>query len=65
MADTNVDRVIVFRDKGGGWSWRAKARNGEIVSTGESHTRVEDATRAARGVFGQEITMELQRGDER
>lgn len=31
--------------------WHAKAANGEIVAQGESHTRREDAVRAAEDVF--------------
>ena len=30
----------------GQWRWRVKAGNGEIVATGEGHTRKEDARRA-------------------
>lgn len=32
------------------WRWRLKADNGEIIATGESHTRREDAERAFRTV---------------
>lgn len=62
MADTNVDHVEVYRDvTASRWRWRAVAGNGEIVSQGESHTRKEDAVRAARGVFGRDtlITLEV------
>jgi uncharacterized protein YegP (UPF0339 family) len=56
MADSNVHRVEVYRDvTESRWRWRAFARNGEIVSQGESHTREEDAARAARGVFGPDV----------
>jgi hypothetical protein len=34
-----------------GWRWRLKAGNGEIVATGEAHTREQDAERAARTQF--------------
>ena len=34
-----------------GFRWRLKAANGEIVATGEAHTRRRDARRAIRGVF--------------
>jgi uncharacterized protein YegP (UPF0339 family) len=48
---TNVKTLEYFEDSEGGWRWRAKAKNGEIVATGESHTRPADAKRAARDVF--------------
>ncbi len=48
---TNVVRVVVYRDMAEEWRWRAEAGNGEIVAEGESHTRPEDAERAARGVL--------------
>jgi uncharacterized protein YegP (UPF0339 family) len=34
-----------------GWRWRIKAANGEVVATGESHTRKEDAERALATVL--------------
>lgn len=43
-----VDRIEVFKDGGGSWRWRRVAPNNEIISSGESHTRREDAVRAAR-----------------
>jgi uncharacterized protein YegP (UPF0339 family) len=49
--ETNVDHVEVFQDTDKQWRWRAKAGNDEIVATGESHQRAEDAERAADGVF--------------
>ena len=51
MEGTNVDHVVVFRDEAGEWRWRAVAGNGEIVAHGESHTREDDAARAAGAVF--------------
>ncbi len=56
--ETNVDRIQIYEDDGGGFRWRALAGNGEIVSEGESHTRMEDAARAAKGVFGREMPVE-------
>jgi Uncharacterized conserved protein len=52
MADTNVDHIEVFQSEDDHmWRWRAKAANGEIVASGEGHSRAEDAERAANGVF--------------
>ena len=36
----------VYPDKAGGWRWRLKSANGEVVATGESYTRRADAYRA-------------------
>lgn len=58
---TNATHVEVYEDDAGQWRWRALAANNEIVASGESHTRPEDAERAARGVFGQEIAVVLTR----
>lgn len=55
MSETNVDHVLVFQDKADQWRFTAVAGNGEPVATGEAYTRPEDATRAARSVFGQEV----------
>lgn len=55
MADvgvSNVDHVLVYRDDAGEWRWSAVAANREIVAEGESHSRREDAVRAAQGVLG-------------
>lgn len=58
MTESNVHRVEIYRDvTESRWRWRAVARNGEIVSEGQSHTREEDAARAARGVFGDDIAI--------
>ncbi len=51
MSETNVVRVVLYRDTADEWRWRAEAGNGEIVAEGEGHTRPEDAARAARGVL--------------
>jgi uncharacterized protein YegP (UPF0339 family) len=48
--DTNVNEVEIYKADDG-WRWRAKAGNGEIVATGESHGTAADAQRAAMGVF--------------
>lgn len=50
MVESNVAHVIVYMSKDG-WRWRAQAGNNEIVAQGESHTRKEDAERAAASVF--------------
>lgn len=39
-------KVEFFEDDKGEWRWRVKAANGEIVATGEGHTREGDAVRA-------------------
>lgn len=52
---TNVDHVVIYRDSGEQFRWRAVAANGEIVSEGEAHTREADAVRAAHGVFGDAV----------
>lgn len=51
MPETNVDVIDIFPDDGGGWRWRGKSANGEIVATSESYTRHEDARRAAEATF--------------
>ncbi len=43
-------QVTYYRDEVGGWRWHLRGGNGEIVATGESHTRREDAERAFEGV---------------
>lgn len=40
-------RIETFQADDKSWRWRAVAANGEIVATGEGHTREADATRAA------------------
>jgi uncharacterized protein YegP (UPF0339 family) len=49
--ESNVVKLTFFRGEDGQWYWNGKAANGEIVATGEGHTRREDAVRAAQGVF--------------
>jgi uncharacterized protein YegP (UPF0339 family) len=34
-----------FKDEAGGWRFRIRAGNGEIVATSESYTRINDAHR--------------------
>lgn len=55
MPESNVDHIRVYQDQAGEWRWSAIAGNGEIVAQGESHTRREDAIRAARCVFGDQV----------
>lgn len=56
---SSIDHVIVYVDAEGGYRWRAVAGNNEIVATGESHTRPEDAARAARGVLGHDVDVRI------
>ena len=51
MKKTNVTKLEFYENEAGEWRWRAKAKNGEIVATGEAHTRKTDAKRAATAVF--------------
>ena len=46
------DYTEIFQDERGGWRWRRKAGNHEVIATSESYTRREDAERSARRVFG-------------
>lgn len=55
MTDTNVDHIRVYQDTAGEYRWSAVAANNEIVAEGESHTRPEDAIRAAHGILGDDI----------
>lgn len=48
---TDVDHIRVYQDQVGEWRWSAVAGNGEIVAEGESHTRREDARRAAEAAI--------------
>lgn len=43
-------RASVYRDQAGEYRWRLAGANGEIVATGEGHTRAADARRAYAGV---------------
>ena len=43
-------RFEVYEDVGKFWRWKLIAANGEIVAQGESHTRRNDAVRAACAV---------------
>jgi uncharacterized protein len=36
----------VYQDDDGGFSWRMRADNGEIVAEGESYARIEDCLHA-------------------
>lgn len=48
--ESNVVKTEVYR-AADGYRWRAIAKNGEIVCTGEAHDTRTDAGRAATGVF--------------
>ena len=37
--------IEIFKDDAGGWRYRVKAANGEILVTSESYTRKADARR--------------------
>ena len=41
-----MPEVEFYEDGESQWRWRVKAGNGEVVATGESHTRERDAVRA-------------------
>lgn len=41
-------KIEIYEDEAGGWRWRCVAANGELVASGEAHTRQVDAERAAR-----------------
>jgi uncharacterized protein YegP (UPF0339 family) len=62
--ESNVDHVVVYQDAQGEWRWHGVAGNGEIVAEGESHTREEDAARAAQGVFGVDVMIIRAQGAE-
>jgi uncharacterized protein YegP (UPF0339 family) len=38
---------VVTEDKGGGWYWNLVASNGEVLFSGESYTRKDDAVEGA------------------
>ena len=40
-------KLHVFQGHNGQWSWRAKARNGEIISQSEGYSRRDSAQRGA------------------
>ena len=42
-----MDTIHIYEDKAGQYRWRRRARNGRIISHGESHPRERDAFRAA------------------
>ena len=45
-SDSRPARVEVYPDAEGGWRWRLKARNGEIVAASESYTTPSSARRS-------------------
>jgi uncharacterized protein len=46
------DYTEIYQDPNGGWRWRRKAGNHEVIASSEAYTRKEDAERSARRVFG-------------
>ncbi len=40
-------RVVVYRDRRGGWRFRIVAGNGRIVAQGQAYTRLASAKRGA------------------
>jgi uncharacterized protein YegP (UPF0339 family) len=40
----------VYEDKAGGWRWRLKAANGEVVAQGESYTSKSHARQGCEAV---------------
>lgn len=40
----------IYKDQNGGWSWRLRAANGEIVCWGESYTLKQGAANAVNWV---------------
>lgn len=58
-----TDRIEVYRDGAEGWRWRRVAGNNEIISSGESHTRREDAVRAARRANVGDIEFQVESED--
>lgn len=43
-----MPKFEIYLDRAGGYRWRLKARNGEIVAISESYTRKETAINSAR-----------------
>ena len=44
-------RLVLYRGQDGAWYWRAVAANGEVIASGEAHTRKWGAKRAAKRAF--------------
>ena len=44
-------RIEVYRDRAGGWRFRVRAANSQIVAVGEAYTRAWSAERGARRQF--------------
>lgn len=42
-----MSKIEIFRDTSGEWRWRLKARNGEIVASGEGYKTKAGAMRGA------------------
>ena len=43
-------RFVVFTGINGGWFWQLRARNGEVVASGEGFTSRKDANRSVTAV---------------
>lgn len=54
-----TDRIEVYKATDG-WRWRRQAANGEVISQGESHTRREDAVRAARRANPEDLEYQVE-----
>lgn len=45
MTERRIPNLSIYQDTQGGWRWRLRSPNGEIVADGESYTRKVDAER--------------------
>lgn len=53
-------RFTIWKIKNGNWAWRLKAKNGEIIATGESYKRKIDAVNVVKLVMAcGEATVEV------
>jgi len=43
-----ISKFEIYIDRAGGYRWRLKARNGEIVAIGESYTTKYNAIKSAK-----------------
>jgi uncharacterized protein YegP (UPF0339 family) len=50
-------RLKVFQGEDGEWHWHRQAANGEIVASGEGHSRRADAVRAAMDNFPNDVIL--------
>lgn len=51
MAKKKQTTIEIYRDRKGGWRFRVRAGNGEVIGQGESYTRKFDAKRGAGRLF--------------